>query len=351
MSVSIDYESIENGIKILGPRKGKENLFYFRTVYLQDGFENLKQRFHKFNTGLPDLLHCYSGEECTITTGPQFSLLKLSDRYGLSIGVSEGRAEKTVSETNKLMKMCKIVPLSISKLSLYKWATSPLDDYMLKEYRSAAEKMQSYFKDHFSPNDDPRKIPQRLLQDREIGLLPYRAVFASPEWGFKSKGVEIFSSGMLTTNHVKHNFSFLKSMVNGIINLSSNRIEESSKVTITESKWSGHMVRSADLTVNVEEEFYEENFVSFNNKADSIKVPKFQPVSRLYDQDKLTATYHSIFFEDTKVDPNIDSHYIVSLRDKKIKISPLLQNNGIWSLSSLLYTMDGFFPILSVAAS
>ena len=342
----LDYNEIKSAIGQLNPFRGDFPFYFFRPVYIPEGFTNFKNSFPELETGLDNVLHIEKAE----TEGSDLILLKLTEYFALSTGTLEKKSNKYLTGLMALLRVYNAVPVSIPRTLMFSAATVPFEDFMIKEYRAGAEKIQSYFKDHFSPNEEERDIDIRLEQDKKLGLLPYRSTFAQPQKGFKSKPVEVFENGLFLTAYPEENFEFIRPFLNKIIKGTEKRFRETSKVQIKRLEWSHQNLRTADLSVKVDKEFYPIHFKNFTNKAEKLSNPKFQRIARSSAFDEEIGTYHSLFLSNSPDDYDVEAHYLVGIRENSIQISPVFSKFDLWFLSQLIQTLDGYFVIEDVNA-
>jgi len=343
------YDLLVRSLKRLNQIRGDFSFYYVRPVYFQGGFGSIQDSFPELITDTPETLH-FEVDKRVSDIKSDFVVAKISKNYGLVAGTLEKKTQKFYNIATEQMKTFGIVPVNIPKLTLFDIAMNPFDGYMLKEFRAGAEQQQSYFKDHRIPGNYYRRIENRLEQDREMGLLPYRTAFAIPKKGYKTKTVEVFSNGLVVTNFLKENFGFISEFLKRVVNETKDRFEESAKVKVGQNEWSKQYLVKADLEIAVESKFYEQQFDTFSKNAESLLEPKFYKIGRLFDNVNKEGTFHSIFTSGLAESDFLEAHYTVSIEKGKIGVSPVYSKNDLWYLTKLLHTIDNYFPIQEVEA-
>ncbi len=183
-----------------------------------------------------------------------------------------------------------------------------------------------------------------------MGLLPYRASFAVPTRGYKGKTVEVFANGLFVTTYLYQNFDFITRFLQRIVSEARPRFAESSKVRVEQNDWSRQFSVSADLEVNIETAFYNQQFDNFNNNAESLVEPIFQKIGRLSNVESREGAFHSVFLEESHNVSDIMAQYTVSVEEGKIGVTPVYSKHNLWYLTRLLHTIDNYFPIKEVTA-
>jgi hypothetical protein len=346
---SIDYDLLIKGLTRLDQNRGDFSFYYVRPVYFQNGFGSIQESFPELATEIPETLH-FGADNKVNSTKSDFVVAKLSKNYGIAAGTLEKKAQKFYNIATERMKNFGIVPVYIPKLTLFDIAMNPFDDYMLKEFRAGAEQQQSYFKDHRMPGNNYRRIESRLEQDRKMGLLPYRTAFAIPKKGFKTKTVEVFSNGLFVTNYLEENIIFISEFLKRVVNETKARFEESAKVKVGQNEWSKQYLVQADLEIDIDPYFYDQQFDTFSKNAESLVEPKFYKIGRLFDKENKEGAFHSIFTTDLAEYDPLEAHYTVNIEKGKIGVCPVYSKNDLWYLTKLLHTIDSYFPIQEVKA-
>ena len=148
-------------------------------------------------------------------------LLKLLDgkEYALAFGVINKSSWRDIIKAHQLLKNLglKTVPARADSLYQFLMNKKNYEGYLLREYRSGATKLQSYFKDDNVIEND-RMILEKLENDWTDGLRPYNATLRKPSSSIR---IKIDGRGIITMPIVPEdmevvNTLFLQISVKGI---------------------------------------------------------------------------------------------------------------------------------------
>lgn len=129
-----------------------------------------------------------------------------SDSFSIAFGTLTNRRE--IDTMGARLRSFGLYPFVVSKDKMFKILEGEYDKHVLREYRSGATQLQSYFKDHTGKEI----ILTRLEQDKKMGLKPYRATFALKNK--KKQTVEIFHDGFMLTENPTFHLDLINELIN-----------------------------------------------------------------------------------------------------------------------------------------
>ena len=145
-------------------------------------------------------------------------LLKLLDgkEYALAFGVRNKSSCRDIIKAQQLLKNLGLNTVPARADSLYQFLMNKknYEGYLLREYRSGATKLQSYFKDDNVIEND-RMILEKLENDWTDGLRPYNATLRKPSSSIR---IKIDGRGIITMPIVPEDMEVVNTLILKMVN-------------------------------------------------------------------------------------------------------------------------------------
>ena len=137
------------------------------------------------------------------------------DEYAVVFGVINKSSWRDLIRAQQLLRSLgfNTVPARSDSLFQFLMNQENYTGYLLKEYRSGATKLQSYFKDD-NVDEDSRLIYERLENDWKDGLRPYKATLRKPGSSIK---IQIDGRGIITMPIVPEDTEVLNTLIQKMI--------------------------------------------------------------------------------------------------------------------------------------